>query len=241
MSKPHYEDLLKRVEEQHTRYIQSLRELHDSMAERTEDRTPVAATPPLKPLSVTSTFLSDMPSISDGRRQSRRLTDDFGDRRALLPKNTPASLLSLDLDVSDDEDFSHLPLAQTGPEPNDDKTCVHRTLLGYTYQDDELYIHIKESSFTEATQIALGDVYRRREELELQTLFQLFNDQHDKLYDSAAYQVFDVGKDALARPRHAAGNKDSDTILDAKTVWDTVKVGIIPTIDRQDETDMKSV
>ncbi|ETS76680.1 hypothetical protein PFICI_12067 [Pestalotiopsis fici W106-1] len=225
MSRLNHEELVKRVEEQHARYISSLGELHESMGGRTlEGQGPVAPTPPMKPISVTSTFLGDIPPIStEAARRSRRLTNELGDRRALLPKNTPASLLSLDLDMSDDEDFAQPP-SNTAPEPIiNDKICVQQSLPEYTYHDNELYFHIKGFQFPEATQIALDDVYRRREELEPQNLFQLFNDQHDKLYDSAAYQVFDIGRDALARPRHAAGSKDSDMILDAKTVWDTLK------------------
>ncbi|KAF7518516.1 hypothetical protein G7054_g13437 [Neopestalotiopsis clavispora] len=224
MSRPNYEELVKKVEEQHARYMKSLGELYESMGERSVEERPIVPSPPMKPISVTSTFLGDIPPISpDATRRPRRLTNELGDRRALLPKNIPASLLSLDLD-SDDEDFTHLSPSNTAPEPIiDDKICVQQSLPSHTYHDSELYFHIKESPFPEATQIALGDVYRRREELELQNMFQLFNDQHDKLYDSAAYQVFDVGRDALARPRHPAGNKDTDMILDAKTVWDSVK------------------
>lgn len=226
MSRANYEEHLRRVEEQHARYLRTLRELHETLANNTpEEHAMTAHTPPMKPLFVASTFVSELrPLSAEGIRRPRRLTNELADRRAL--KNTPASLLSLDVDSSDDEDLYQLPPAQmaTGAAV-DDGICVQQPLKEYAFRDFDLYYYLKESQFTEATQIALDDVYRRRDELELQSLFGLFNDQHDKLYDSAAYEVYDVGKDGSATPKHSAKDNDENLILDARTVWDTVKVG----------------
>lgn len=227
MSRAHYDELLRRVEEQHARYLRSLRDLHDTLASQTpEDRGVGAPTPPLKPLSVTSTFTSELsPFSAEGGRRPRRLTNELGDRRALLLKNTPASLLSIDLESSDDEDFHHLPPLQlTAGSSTGDKNCVQEPLKGYALHDSDLYYYLKDFEFTEQTQIALDDVYRRREELEFHSMFWLFDDQHNKVYDSAAYQVYDIGKNGLAEPKHSADDNDADSILDARTVWDTVKV-----------------
>ncbi|KAK6065700.1 CorA Mg2+ transport-like protein [Seiridium cupressi] len=224
MSLPHHEELLRRVEEQHARYLRSLREFHDALADHsTDERSMSAHTPPMKPLSIASTFVSELsPFSADVGRRPRRLTNELGDRRPLVLKNTPASLLSVDIESSDDEDLHHLPLPQMASEMPAG-ISVQQSLPAYTFHDDDLYCYLKQSQFSEATQIALDDVYRRRDELESQSMFQFFNDQHDKLYDSAAYGVYDIGKNGSINPKHQAEDNDAELILDAKTVWDTVK------------------
>lgn len=224
MSRTHYEELLGRVEDQHARYLRTLRELYESLTDRSGEPGVTGQTPPMKPLSIASTFASELsPLAAEHVRRPRRLTNEFVDRKAL--KNTPASLLSIDIDSSDDEDAYHLPPPQTVPEVlSNDKMCVQEPLKEYVFHDFDLYCYIKQTKFTDATQIALDDVFKRRDELEFQSLFRLFNDQHDKLYDSAAYEVYDIGKDGLARQRHSAEDNDERLILEAKTVWDTVKV-----------------
>ncbi|KAH8195944.1 hypothetical protein TruAng_009893 [Truncatella angustata] len=225
MLRPSYDELLRRVEEQHAQYIRSLRELHDYLPDHTTEQRAISApTPPLKPLSIASTFVNELSPIPvEVGRRSRRPTNELGDRRAFLMKNTPASLISVDID-SDDEDFQHLsPPHVTLGSSVDDSICVQTPLQAYSIHDHELYCHLKGGQLSEPLQIALDDVYRRRDEIETYSLFRLFNELHDKLYDSAAYEVYDVGRDGVAKAKHSAEDNDTDLILDAKRVWDTIK------------------
>lgn len=141
-------------------------------------------------------------------------------------KNTPASLQSLDIDTSDDEDTPHLTPSQFALGMSyDDRICVQQTLTPYSSSDYDLLLYLRSAEFGEAASIALDDVYQRRGEIDLPNMWNMFDERHDKIYDSATYEVYEIGRDGNAEPMHAAGDNDTDMILDSRTVWDTIKVG----------------
>ncbi|KAI1853791.1 hypothetical protein JX265_003875 [Neoarthrinium moseri] len=232
MSRLHYDDLLRQAEEQHARYLRTLRELFDSTSgSATEERNMAAYTPPLRPLqvnaplSVASTFAGDLTPLAGGSsRRPRRLTNETGERRPFGLKHTPASLQNYDMDSSDEDEFHPLPPSQvTTGLPPDDLICVQQPLRQTIFDERDLLVHLQSAERSEGVKIALDDVYERREELTMPTMFQVFNDRHDKLYDSATYEVYEVGKDGAAERKHDVEDNDTDLILDARTVWDTVK------------------
>jgi hypothetical protein len=228
MSRAHHEDLLRQVEEQHARYIRSLREYHDALAgHATEDRSIGGRTPPLRPLQATSVFVSELASFPPGSiRRQRRLTNETPERRLSNMKNTPASLQSLDIDSSDDEDTPHLTPWQVTIGMSNDGICAQQPLTPYSFSDQDLWLHLHNAKVGEAFRTALDDVYQRLSEIDLHNMFHIFNESHDQLYDSATYEVYEVGPDGNAEPRHAAEYNETDTLLDAKTVWETIKVCI---------------
>ncbi|KAI0129180.1 hypothetical protein BJ170DRAFT_594999 [Xylariales sp. AK1849] len=226
MSRAHHDDLLKQVEEQQARYLRSLRELHDvSAIHGTEERSTGTDTPPIRPVQATPTFANELMSFpTGGSRRTRRLTNETGERRPSGLRNTPASLQSVDIDSSDEEDLQYLSPSQATPGmSHHTRAYVQQPLPKYSFSDHELLSHLQSARFGDAAQTALDDVYQKRGELDKSTMFQAFDDRHDKLYDSATYEVYEIGRDGAAKSKHAAEDNDTELILDAKTVWDTIK------------------
>jgi hypothetical protein len=130
---------------------------------------------------------------------------------------------------SDDEDFQHMLPPQAAPGISyNDGVYVQQSLAQYSFTDHDLITHLQQSRLGDATQTALDDVYQKRGEIDKLTMFEAFTERHDKLYDGATYEVYEVDRNGVARPKHAADDNDANLILDVRTVWDTIKVQFSP-------------
>ncbi|KAH8673303.1 hypothetical protein BX600DRAFT_508580 [Xylariales sp. PMI_506] len=221
MSRSHYEELLRQVEEHHTRYLRSLREFVEAAG---EERNVGPHTPPLKPVAPAPTFASEFSPVLVTGRRPRRLTNETGERRPSGLKNIPASLQGVDIESSDDEDFQPLAISPTPTGlSNIDHLYVQQPLAQEYFDDHSLFLHLRHALFGEATQRALEKVFKRREELDITTMFQVLDSEDEELQNSATYEVYEVGKDGQAIQKHADDDNDAECILEAQTVWDTIK------------------
>ncbi|KAJ9148616.1 GTPase-activator protein for ras-like GTPase containing protein [Pleurostoma richardsiae] len=195
-----------------------------------------ASSPPSTGPVSRPTFASDSGSlhILPMPKRVRRLTNEAGmvDDAARASRVVSEDLYDDDEESDADEDgFPFMPLLPpqlSAPVPEDKASSAQGLLSSYSFTDHQLVEHLKsldDDDVPEATAAALGDVWRKRSELTAETLFMTPDTASgdEGLYESATYEVYDVGRDGLPVAQHDNTGNADDVILDPSTVWDTVK------------------
>ena len=108
-------------------------------------------------------------------------------------------------------------------------SSVLKPLYQESFTDAELVAHIR--SIDEASQqhtvTALGEVWQKRDELDASNVFTSFEMGEGSLYDSATYDIYEVGRDGVPKPRQTeqiflfGGDGDGDN--QDSSVWDVLK------------------
>ncbi len=109
---------------------------------------------------------------------------------------------------------------------------AQRLLERHCYDVVDLVGHIRRLDGShEGTVVALEDVWKKRGDVDLENVLSpetYVSQEHQLLYANATYEVYDVGKDALAVQQHDDRGNDIDQTLEAATVWNTLKVVTVP-------------
>ncbi|KAK3942007.1 hypothetical protein QBC46DRAFT_83929 [Diplogelasinospora grovesii] len=183
----------------------------------------------------TMTSSDPLQSTSTGR--SRRLTNELQDPRRMIlssavhEKRIPTSLYS----DSEDENDDFLPLTSSpsytrpattasGTSETRSSSRILEALPTETYSDDDLAAHLASLDETkEATAIALGDVWLNRKEIDGANVISSFPTDEEGPYSNATYEVYEVGKDDVAKAVHDDNGDQEGETLEGAVVWDTIK------------------
>lgn len=238
------DDLIRDAEAQHAQYLRTMRELHEAMSsggggggERGENRSVDGQSPRLQAVSRIMTSGSDFQGMA-GPPRARRFTNDMAaaeNRRlsGLAGRPHVAAAASVwDGETSDEDDVAEplalnvLPLLPPPAAGSNDggRTTVRKIgpLPSESFSDAQLVQYLKTAEFGEGTQIALGNLYKTREDLDVQTIFEAREDEEDV---SATYEVYDVlAKDNVIEARH---KRIGDEVLPMSVVWETIKVSAV--------------
>lgn len=223
MNNTRVEEILKTAEHHHEQYLKSIRSLYEAQATSSRmTRTgsnDVTASPLLKAVSFG-------PVRSNGER-ARRLTND-SPKAQQVPVFDGLMLLG-------DEAGEFLPLTPpsrtTSTKASESSvTSVSRPLLRESFSEERLIAHIRSIKETSQDAVtALGDVWQKRNELDASTVLSSFESGEGSRFESATYQVYEVGKDGIPKPKqiqaehtyHIGGDGDGDN-QDA-SVWEVLK------------------
>ncbi|PSR92345.1 hypothetical protein BD289DRAFT_181712 [Coniella lustricola] len=104
-------------------------------------------------------------------------------------------------------------------------TTVQRTLSTASYTEFDLVNHLHDISGKHAeTVLALGDVYRQRDELTVLTLFSLDPEVLDTGNQAAACEVYEVRQDGSVVPWYDSCADRHNEGLEASPTWSLIKV-----------------
>lgn len=131
---PSISELLQRLDEQHQKYLETFKLVHDALSQ----------TANTKPQTISSSPPANG-AVSKRRRRST-LDPADADRPALRPSTYHSSVLTGETDESDDDEelFASTPLA------------------GYSFDHEDLRHHLKTYDFTEQGRILLESVVRNK-------------------------------------------------------------------------------
>lgn len=147
--------------------------------------------------------------------------------------NIPRSLY--DIETESDEESGFIPLLppSQAPPPTSASSqppipSVQGGLSPASFDEQQLVDHVRAVDEAAAgTVAALGDVWRKREELDAGKVFDslAFASHADELWTSTSCEVYDVDRDGMTMPRHDVRGNSAEDIVDAAAVWMTIKVG----------------
>lgn len=200
------------------------------------------------PLARPVTFGTDLPramtlasdttasTLSGGNPRGRRLTGELPDPARLLAHangrgEAPRSVLEQESDSENDIEFLPLTSPASGylprPHPEDAAPCVQELLPHEFFTEQDLVGHLRQLDESKvATATALDDLWDQRSELDPTNVINSLESYEDEPnpYTNATYEVFEVLKDGTAVRQHVKRDDSDDDILEAATVWGTIKV-----------------
>ncbi|KAH7322864.1 hypothetical protein B0I35DRAFT_407286 [Stachybotrys elegans] len=227
---PNVDDLLHDVELQREQLLRSLCTLHESLSihrrDRADSRTtaPETYSPPLR--AATTISVSTSP---DTRR--RRATLDVGER----PSHFPSPRLHGSDGAVAEEDLSFIPPLDGGRSVDDIAPRCQQTLSTLRFTDDMLLSLLRNEDLSAEVTSVLEHVLRQRADIDLAVPFRDFAAQEREAYAKMTFEVYDVARDAVPTKRSVDGDlpgpfgypgddaENPDGIVDAATVWETVK------------------
>lgn len=249
------DDLLRTAQLQHEQYMRILSSLQDNVAPRRRERSdsratgPEPFTPPLRALSG-PTFITDGHSGASPlplplpRRPHRSATLETQDRQFSAPvtPNPNEGAFGRDEDV----DVHFIPLLDlpgtTNPRPIEDLFgAVHNTLNNEHFTDERLFHHLKDTgtNFPDELKSLLGDVLKRREEIDMAVPFRDFAAyERGDYHVTSTFELYEVGRNAVGRKLSADMDIQTDTdlkytgdapfegldgIVDAPAVWNAIR------------------
>ncbi|KAK4111581.1 hypothetical protein N656DRAFT_141307 [Canariomyces notabilis] len=226
MNSSRVEEIIRSLEYHHEQYIKNLRllqEVHSNASVRATRliNNDVTASPLIKAVS-----FGQVSAQSTGSLGARRLTNDS-------PTTQPSPVSDA---VEPAEEPPFLPL--TPPiRSNSARTSetivpsVQRPLLKETFSEEGLLIHLRSIGETNHDTItALGEVWQKRDELDISSVFTGFETGEGSPYANATYEILEIGMDSI--PRHkqiqsdqgflgGAGDGDGDN--QDSSVWRVLK------------------
>lgn len=249
------DDLFRTAQLQHEQYMRILSSLQDNVAPRRRERSdsratgPEPFTPPLRALSG-PTFITDghygaspLP-LPLPRRPHRSATLETQDRQFSAPvtPNPNEGAFGRDEDV----DVHFIPLLDlpgtTNPRPIEDLFgAVHNTLNNEHFTDEGLFHHLKDTgtNFPDELKSLLGDVLKRREEIDMAVPFRDFAAyERGDYHVTSTFELYEVGRNAVGRKLSADMDIQTDTdlkytgdapfegldgIVDAPAVWNAIR------------------
>jgi hypothetical protein len=86
-----------------------------------------------------------------------------------------------------------------------------------SFSENDLVTHIRSiEESTQATVMALGDVWQRRNELDASNIFSSFESGEASRYESATYDIYEVGKDGIPKPKQVVVEPAHSTLGDGE-------------------------
>ncbi|KAK3321607.1 hypothetical protein B0H66DRAFT_175982 [Apodospora peruviana] len=164
-------------------------------------------------------------------KRVRRLTGDSQEARRILSYGGDKKPRSVYDGESDSEDASSefLPRTPARTMTLSDKvekpmSYVHEHVTKETFFKKDLAEHLRSlDPAKEATTLALDDVWVNRAEIDEESVLDSFEPAEDGPYMHATYEVYEVGEDGLAERMNNQNGDEPDEVLDASTVWDTIR------------------
>lgn len=224
MSNARLEDILKSVEHHHEQYLKNLRLLLDAQATITRaartGSNDVTASPLLKAVS-----FGPVSAQANGERPRWPPNES--------PKVKPASVDGFLL--LNDEPGDFLPLTPpsrttSGKIPDSIVPTVSKLLPRESFTEAELVPHIRSiDEAHDGTTTALGDVWQQRSELEPSTILGSFDSGEGSRYESATYEIYEVGKDGTPKSKQLPSGQASVAGMDGDgdnrdaSVWSVLK------------------
>ena len=221
MNNTRIDEILKSVEHHHEQYLKSFRLLLEAQA--TSSRMTRSGSNESTP----SPLLKAVSFGSPGER-ARRLTNES-------PKTHPVSMSDgLGLLFSGDEHGDFLPLTPpsrtVSVKAEGFVPSVSRPLPRESFSEERLVAHVHSIDENNQDAVtALGDVWQRRDELNASNVLSSFESGEGSRFESATYQVYEVGRDGTPEPKQiqaeqaypTGGDGDGDN-RDA-SVWRVLK------------------
>ncbi|KAK4242903.1 hypothetical protein C8A03DRAFT_39848 [Achaetomium macrosporum] len=199
------EEILKSVEHHHEQYLRHLRLLYEIQAPSRPTRTGSNDTT-ASPLTKTFTF-GQAQYNGDGPRRPANGS----------PKVQPVPVFDGHL-VSGEEFGDFLPLT-----PPSDTTPLKGTGISTSpvinpldresFSENDLVTHIHSiDESTQDTVTALGDVWRKRDELDASDILSSFESGEGSRYESATYDIYEVGRDGIPKPKQVMAEQAHTTL-----------------------------
>jgi hypothetical protein len=224
MNNPRLEEILKSVEHHHEQYLKNLRLLFDVQATNTRavrtGSNDVTASPLLKAVSFGPVL------AQSNSERPRWLTNES-------PKAKPASVDGFLLSGEEAGDFLPLtPPSRTASAKITDSivSSVSKLLSQASFSEEDLVAHIRSvDETTHGTVTALGDVWQRRNELEPSNILGSFESGEGSRYESATYEIYEVGKDGIPKSKQIPSGQasvlgaDGDGDNRDASVWGVLK------------------
>lgn len=111
------------------------------------------------------------------------------------------------------------------PSANDSISCVQTPLPSTSYTEFDLIDHIHQvSEKNTATVIALGDVFRQRNELTIPTIFSLDAAAPDFNDELPGCEVYEVGQGAVVVPWNPSRSYMRQDTMESSAVWNLIRV-----------------
>ncbi|KXX80744.1 hypothetical protein MMYC01_203827 [Madurella mycetomatis] len=197
MNNPRFDEILRQADYHHEQYIKFLRLLHEAQAAAVS-RAPRPSNSDLisSPLFKAVSF-GPGPCQPNGAERARRLTNDS-------PKIKPASVFDGLESAEESCDFLRLtPLPRTTCARTD--VFVHsvsRPLEKESFSEEDLVSHIRSIEEKHPdTVTALCDVWHKKDELDASNVLTSFDTGEGSRYDSATYEIFEVGRDGVPKSK----------------------------------------
>jgi hypothetical protein len=248
------DELLRSVEKYQDLYLRSLRGLHEALATNTTAPTSrdarsseaVFATPPMRPVTLSSPALSNDPTFQT-QIQRRRSTLENIERPSRFSlgdtRHFPASIHSIsEGDTAIEGDVVFIPLLDLPGSRGVSSEGVPQTqkrqrrcLDQAAFTDDQLLQYLRHTEFTGGTHMAMLELMERRGDMDHSASFQAFAayEKEPENYVPATCEVYEIDKDnkvELVGPvpetrltGTGVGHSHSQ-VVDAPTVWNVIKV-----------------
>lgn len=226
-SSSRFDELLRQADHHHEQYIAYLRLLHEAHAAaipRTmrASTSDITASPLIKAVS-----FGPGPGQSNGLERARRLANE-----SLKARPDP---VFDGLESCEESSCDFLPL--TAPSrttlARTSETlvsCVLRPLEQESFSEGHLVSHIRSiDEGNQDTVTALGDVWHKRNELDASNVLASFETGDGSRYDSATYEIFEVGRDGVPKPMQVqpeqtyVGGGDGDGDNQDASIWRVMK------------------
>jgi len=235
------DEILSQAEHHHKEYIKYMRLLHEAAAARASGdpahSSPVVRGSPFAGSDVRrrgSAESRSAPRPFPPSGEQRPLQTEHGQQLgggAPDPEQLPAltRLSSGGADRPRDDAPDH-PLALAAPTRTFTMKTVADRCLSYTtdplpeehFSEHDLSCHLASlDGAPQTTVTALGDLWHQRNE-GASSILESFDDV-EEAYESAVYEVYEVTKDSVPDPLHHNNGTTEGEILEASTVWDTLK------------------
>jgi hypothetical protein len=220
MNNARLDEVLRAVEHHHEQYLKNLRLIYDAQPASTRmirlGSTDVTASPLLKAVN-----------FGPPGERARRLTNES-------PRVQPITVFDSVLDSA--EEFGEfLPLTPPSRTTSARTSetfvpSISRPLCRESFTEEDLVAHLRViDESNQDTVTALGDVWQKRNELDPSNLLISFETGEGSRYDSATYDIYEVGKDGTPKPKqiqaeqaHFVGGDGDGDNQDA-SVWRVLK------------------
>lgn len=111
------------------------------------------------------------------------------------------------------------------PSSSKPMSCVQRPLSSACHTEFALFHHLQHIlRKDEGTVTALGDVFRRRNEVTAVNLFSLDSDVMVESDSMSSCEVFEVGEGGVIMPPHDDSIAENDGVLYSAAIWNVIKV-----------------
>lgn len=115
------------------------------------------------------------------------------------------------------------------PSSSEPISCVQKHLSASCHTEFALFHHLQHIlRKDEGTVTALGDVFRRRNEITAVNLFSLDSDVMVESDSISSCEVFEVGEGGVVTAQHDEPIAENDGVLYSAAIWNIIKVSLRP-------------